>query len=97
MDRCFDCLADLPPGAPRAAVLVKMRELSPNWQGDDIARAFAEAACYDMKHVCADCAGWYGNDAVPIGEANDVLEERQQEIRIDTYCALQPKEDRRVS
>lgn len=50
--RCEDCLDDLP---------------SVHFVVPDINDDGSDGACVDYgndKHVCHDCAGWYGDDAV---------------------------------
>lgn len=64
--RCFDCFVDLEPNAPRFAVLKKMRDVPPECPPED--RRFVESLGCDPVVVCGDCAPWYGDHAIELGD-----------------------------
>lgn len=64
--RCFDCFAEL--NGRRFAVLKQMRDMPPNAQGTEEGLAFLKHGCFDPVAICADCAEWYGDEALPVGE-----------------------------
>lgn len=59
MERCADCLADIPEDGPEYRVLKRVRD-SGHESGDPV------LACldYEPMRVCEDCAGWYGDEAM---------------------------------
>ena len=69
--RCFDCFSEFGPDEDRFAVLKKLRddagltdrELHP------AERAMYHALAHDQVFVCGDCAGWYGDLALPVTAA----------------------------
>lgn len=65
--RCFDCLTDFTDDAPRYAVLKQMRDFGPDVDPSE-ARAL-NSLLFDPVFVCGDCAGWYGDDAIPLTAA----------------------------
>ncbi len=50
-------------------MLKKMRDVPPECPPED--RRFVEILGHDPVVVCADCAGWYGDHAIPL-ESSDV-------------------------
>ena len=64
--RCFDCFEEYAPAAPRFAVLKKMRDVPPECPPED--RQWMESLGHDPVFVCSDCAGWYGDHAIVLGE-----------------------------
>jgi hypothetical protein len=50
-------------------VLKKMRDVPPECPPED--RRFVESLRHDPVVVCHDCAGWYGDHAIPL-ESSDV-------------------------
>jgi hypothetical protein len=62
VDRCFDCLEEIKPTDRRFAVL---KTLQP---GDKVPSHMVDFNL-SQECVCADCAGWYGTEAVELPEA----------------------------
>ena len=69
MTRCFDCLEDLPDDTPRFVVLKRMREMPAD--ADEVEKRLFNALCFDPVPICADCAGWYGDHAIPLERLAD--------------------------
>jgi len=64
MDRCFDCLDDIPESAPHFAVLKPLA--LPLELGEPL--DMSEACVFDPVVICGDCAGWYGDEAFDLSE-----------------------------
>ena len=62
--RCFDCFHDFLADEDRFAVLKKMRDFPPEYQGDEMELRRLESLTYDQVFVCGDCAGWYGDHPI---------------------------------
>lgn len=62
--RCEDCLSEFTADSQRFVVLKQMRELPPDT--DPAEARVLQGMCYDQVEVCADCAGWYHDDAIEV-------------------------------
>jgi len=65
--RCFDCFAELPADARKFAVLKQMRDIEIPENASE-PKSFFWSMAHDPVCVCADCAGWYGDQALEIHE-----------------------------
>ena len=84
--RCFDCSDDL--GARRFAVLKQMREFPTDDTLEPWEVGMVRSMCFDPVFVCADCAGWYGDEAIDVSEdvtaADEPLDAQRHEAMIDS-------------
>ena len=64
-NRCFDCLAEFAPDAPRFVVLKQMRDIE--IPPDAIEPpSFFQSMALDPVAICEDCAGWYGDQVIQL-------------------------------
>ena len=85
--RCFDCSDDF-RGQKRFAVLKQLRDFPDESELEPWEVGMVRAMCFGPVFVCADCAGWYGDEAIDVTEdasaADEPLAVQRDEVVIET-------------